>query len=75
MKSVVANVSGVDADFFFLSDEPFMSAVWLKKYPQRRWKALWIIYREYHILFLMNDFPFAVWCQEKGSGALVLSSR
>ena len=31
MKPVVANVSGVGADFFFLGDEPFMSAVWLKK--------------------------------------------
>lgn len=57
MKPVVANVTGVGADFFFLGDESFMSAVCLKKYPQRRWKALWIIYREYQILFLMNDFP------------------
>ncbi|MDD6952546.1 MAG: hypothetical protein PUI88_00440 [Prevotella sp.] len=31
MKPVVANVSGVRADFFFLGDESFMSAVWLKK--------------------------------------------
>ncbi len=57
MQPVVANVSEVGADFFFLVDESFMSAVWLKKYPQRRWKALWIIYRENQILFLMNDFP------------------
>ena len=51
MKPVVANVTGVGADFFFLGDESFMSAVLLKKYPQRRWKALWIIYRENQILF------------------------
>ena len=31
MQPVVANVSGVGADFFFLGDESFMSAVWLKK--------------------------------------------
>jgi len=30
MQPVVANVSEVGADFFFLGDESFMSAVWQK---------------------------------------------